>query len=136
MPAHNINYPWMSYYENYDYFEQRMSEHNRVSGIDKINPSLYHIELVNGNVIKTFICECYSFDVAEYFEATQELGELNAVVINSIWCGYSLEVKHLCRNRQVGIYKIREFMAALNMERYWQYLTDYEKEQFKEKGWL
>ena len=136
MPAHNKDFPWMSYYGNYNFFEQRMHEHSRVSAINKINPSLYHIECVDGRVIKVFICECYSFDVAEYIEACQELGELDAVIISSNWCGYTFDVKRHCMSKQVGVYDIGGFMAALNMNNYWQYLTEYEKEKFEENGWL
>lgn len=136
MPAHNDNFPWMSYYGNYNFFEQRMREHSKVNAIQKINPSLYHIELVDGRVIKTFICECYSFDIAEYIESCEELGELNAVLISSNWCGYSLDVKRYCMSEKVGVYDIRGFMSALNMNNYWQYLTQYEKDKFKENGWL
>jgi hypothetical protein len=136
MSAHNNNFPWMSYYGNYNFFEQRMREHSKVKVIQKVNPSLYHIELVDGRIIKTFICECYSFDVAEYIESCKELGELNAVIINSNWCGYSLDVKRYCMNEQVGVYDIGGFMAALNMNNYWQYLTKYEEDKFNENGWL
>ena len=45
MPAHNENFPWMSYYGNYNFFEKRMSEHSKVGAVKKVSPSLYHIEL-------------------------------------------------------------------------------------------
>lgn len=136
MPAHNKNFPWMSYYGNYNFFETRMHEHSKVSSIIKFNPSLYQIERVDGKIIKVFICECYSFDVAEYIEACQELGELDAVIISSNWCGYTFDVKRQCMSEQVGVYDISGFMAALNMDNYWQYLTKHEKKMFNENGWL
>ena len=135
MPAHNEDYPWMSYYVNYDFFEKRMREHSKVKTIKKVNSSLYQIELTNGRVIKTFICECYSFGIAEYIESQENIGELNAVVISSNWCGYSLDVKRHCMNEYVGVYDIGGFMAAINKKNYWEYLTEYEKEKFEEKGW-
>lgn len=135
MPAHNEDYPWMSYYGNYNFFEEKMRNHTKVENIRKVNPSFYKIKLTSGRVIKTFICECYSFGIAEYVESCQNLGKLDAVIINSIWCSYSLEVKRHCRDEHVGVYDITGFMAAIQMESYWQYLTEYEKEKFKEKGW-
>jgi len=126
----------MSYYGNYNFFEQRMREHSKVNVIRSVTPSFYHIELTDGRVIRTFICECYSFDVAEYIEVCQELGEVDAVVISSNWCGYSPGVKRHCMNEEVGIYDISGFMAAINKKNYWEYLTKGEKEKFKENGWL
>jgi hypothetical protein len=136
MPAHSNEFPWMSYYGNYSFFELRMREHSKVNSIRPINASLYKIERADGTIIKAFICECYSFDVAEYIEACQELGELDVVIISSNWCGYTFDVKRHCMSEQVGVYDIVGFMAALNMDRYWEYLTKYEREKFKENGWI
>lgn len=126
----------MSYYGHYEFFEQKMTSHGKICAIDKINPSLYQIKHVDGRVIKVFICECYSFDVAEYIEVCQKLGDVNAVIINSNWCGYTFDVKRHCMNKQVGVYKIGEFMAALNMKNYWECLTEFEKEKFEENDGL
>ncbi len=136
MAAQNKDYPWMSYYGHYEFFEKRMREHSKVSSIVKVSPSRYDITCSNGKIIQVFICECYSFDVAEYTEVCQKLGKLNAIIICSNWCGYTLNVKRQCMNEQVGVYDIGGFMAALNMDCYWQYLTEDEKEEFKKNGWL
>lgn len=113
-----------------------MHEHNNVNVVRNVTPSLYQIELMDGRVIRTFVCECYSFDVAEYMEVCQKLGEVDAVVISSNWCGYSPGVKRHCMNQGVGVYDIRGFMAAINKRNYWEYLTEEEKENFEENGWL
>lgn len=136
MPARNKKFPWMGHYGHYNFFESRMREHSKVDSVTQINPSYYHIERTHGETLRTFICECYSFDVAEYIEATNELGELDAVVINSNWCGYTCEVKRYCMSEQVGIYDIAGFMAALNMDKHWEYLTEYERKKFAENGWI
>ena len=136
MPAHQDSFPWMSYYGNYDFFEQRMHEHSKVNEVKKITPSLYDILLTDGRAIRTFVCECYSFDVAEFIEVCHGLGEVNAVVINSNWCGYSPNVKRHCMSQKVGVYDIRGFMAAINKTNYWEYLTEVEKEMFEKRGWL
>lgn len=129
MSAHSKEFPWMSYYGNYNFFESKMLDHSKVQSIKKINASLYHIERLDGTKIKTFICECYSFDIAEYIEVCQELGEIDAIIINSNWCGYTFDVKRHCMSRKVGIYDIGGFMAALNIPNYWEYLTKYERDK-------
>ncbi|MDT3230136.1 MULTISPECIES: hypothetical protein [Pseudomonas] len=125
MAAQNKNFPWMSHYEEYGFFEDRMRGHNKVSSLKNIQGGLYDLSLTNGKILKIFICECYSYGVAEYQETIQKLGQLDAIIINSNWCGYSPEAKIYCRERSVGLFKIREFMAALNLTRYWEYLTEY-----------
>ena len=136
MAAHNNNFPWLSYYENYDFFEQRMREHSKVLSCENINIGLYNITLLNGITLRVFICECYSFSTAEYVESCEEYGGLDAVVISSNWCGYSYELKRDCMIDEVGIYDIKGFMAAINRKDFWNYLNEDEREKFKEYGWL
>jgi len=116
----------MSHYGEYQFFEERMRNHNKVSKLKNIQGGLYEILLKNGKTLKIFICECYSYGVAEYEETVQNLGPLDAIIINSNWCGYSSEAKSYCRERLVGLFDIREFMAALNLTRYWEYPTENE----------
>lgn len=136
MPAHSKNFPWMSYYENYNFFEQGMQEHSKVLSCSNVKPGLYDIKLTNGKNIKVFICECYSFGTAEYIESCQNYGEINAVVISSNWCGYSLELKRDCMADKVGIFDIRGFMSAINKAEFWIYLTPDEKDRFEKFGWI
>ena len=136
MPAHNDEFPWMSYYGNYRFFKERMLSHNKVNKIQNITESLFEINLSEGRIIKVFICECYSFSLSEYHEIVEKLGTINAIIINSNWCGYAPEAKRYCREHGVGLFSIGEFMAALNLENFWMYLTSEEKEYFRESGWL
>ncbi len=135
MPAHNKEFPWLSYYKNYNFFENRMRKHSKVSDIRNITIGLYEIDLTNGNALRVFICECYSYDVAEYYETEENIGEVDVVIINSNWCSYTLDAKFHCLERKVGLFDISGFMAALNKEKYWEVMTDYEREKFTEKGW-
>lgn len=136
MPAHSDKFPWLSYYGHYDFFEQRMQEHNKVFSCENISKGLYNISLHNGKKLKVFICECYAYGTAEYIESCENYGKLDAIVISSNWCGYSIELKYECMKNEVGIFTIAGFMAAINKNMYWTYLTNNEKEQFEKLGWL
>ena len=136
MPAQNNKFPWMSYYGNYKFFEDRMLSHNKVYRIQNTGEGLYEIDLGGGRLIRVFICECYSFGLAEYYESVEKLGKIQAVIINSNWCGYTIEAKRYCREHGVGLFNIGEFMAALNTKIFCEYLTKQEKEYFEEQGWL
>lgn len=133
MPAHNESFPWMSYYGNYRFFEDRMRYHNKVTDIRNTSKGLYEIDLTDGRTLIVFICECYSFGLAEYYESVDNLGALNAVVINSNWCGYTMDAKLYCREQNIGLFDIRGFMAALNLRNYWEYLTKEEEEILEER---
>lgn len=136
MPANSTMFPWPSYYGHYNFFEQRMATHSAVAAIRPLDDGLYEISLKAGQSLKVFVCECYSFGQAEYAESVQKLGRLDAIVINSNWCGYTHELKMQCRSECVGLFSVGDFMGALNKREYWLYLNKHDLQTFKEKGWL
>lgn len=129
-------FPWPSYYGHFNFFEARMRGHSRVAAFKGNDAGVYDLTLASGGSIRIFICECYSFGLAEYIETIEKLGRLDAIVINSAWCGYTWDAKRTSRSDKVGLYKIGDFMAALNKPEVWDYLNDAEKETFQKKGWL
>jgi hypothetical protein len=135
MPANSRSFPWLSYYGNYDFFEARLKAHSKVSTLTLEGTGLYNLILTRGSKLRVFVCECYAFGIAEYHECIQKIGQLDAVVIDSAWCGYSDEAKLHCRAQKVGLFKIGEFMAALNVSKPWAYLTTEQKEHFEKQGW-
>lgn len=124
----------MSYYRNYKFFEDRMRSHSKVVDVRNVDAGLYEIALIDGRTLRVFICECYSFGLAEYFESVEKLGALDAVIINSNWCGYTMEAKLHCRASSVGLFDIGGFMSALNLRNHWEYLTKQEKEYLEKNG--
>ncbi len=129
MPAHNAIFPWLSYYGNYKFFEDRMTEHSKVSKVAHLDTGLYAVHLLDGRLIKVFICECYAFSDAEYIEVVEKYGPINAVVISSNWCGYDFETKLTRMEEGVGVFDIKGFMAAVNFRNYWEYMTEWEKDR-------
>ncbi len=136
MPAYSDEFPWPSHYGHFNFFEERMSEHGEVTSYEYLGDGLYNIARDDGGELRVFICECYSYGMAEYEESVQAHGNIDAIIINSNWCGYTPELKKHCREREVGVFNIRDFMAALNREKYWLYLSEDEKDQFERLGWI
>jgi hypothetical protein len=136
MPAYSSEFPWPSHYGHFNYFEDRMRGHNRVRELRRESDGVYDIIRTHGDMLRTFICECYSFGVAEYFEAVEMLGHLDAIVINSAWCGYTDEAKILTRERRVGLFKIPDLMGALHRPEYWDYFNEWEAQRLKKRGML
>lgn len=135
MSAQNEYFPWASHYGHFEFFESRMRSHSRVEDLQSQGNGVYLLKRIHGDSLKVFICECYSYGLAEYMETEQNLGKLDVVIINSIWCGYTYDAKHHCRDNKVGLFDIGEFMAALNKPQYWTHLTEEQKEYFEKKGW-
>lgn len=136
MTAHSTTFPWPSHYRHFNYFEAQMKKHGKVASLTAHGSGVYDLTRIQGDTLRIFICECYAFGVAEYMETIENLGHVEVVIINSAWCGYTPDAKLHCRESNVGLFKIGDFMGALHSDDYWQYLTEVEKENFKKQGWL
>lgn len=136
MAAHSRSFPWTSHYGHFDHFEGQMAKHDKVAHLTPHGNGVYELTRTRGDTLRIFICECYAFGVAEYMETVDKLGKIDAVIINSAWCGYTPEAKRHCRESNFGLFKIGELMGALHHDDYWRYLTKVEEEFFKKKGWL
>ncbi|MDR2249015.1 hypothetical protein [Acinetobacter sp.] len=125
MVAANKEFPWMSYYGNYKFFLSRLKNHDKVLRIEPIEAKngIYKIHLSN-RILNIFICECYCFGVAEYYELLDKVdAKIDAIVINSNWCGYTSEVKELCKEFNVGVFEFGEFFGAINRKDFWNYIS-------------
>ena len=127
MGAHSEDFPWPSHYGDYKYFEANMNNHHLVTSLDYQGDGVYILNRKEGCPLRVFICECYSFGVAEYTEVVEQIGKVDVVIIDSRWCEYTSDAKHYCRELKVGLFKIGEFMGALNRDDYWNYFPDEEK---------
>ncbi|MDH6234922.1 hypothetical protein M2281_005543 [Mesorhizobium soli] len=136
MAAHSAIFPWPSHYGHYRFFEGQIIRHGKVASLKSEGSGAYQLTRTRGDALRVFICECYAFGIAEYFETIEQLGRLDAVIINSAWCGYSPDAKRHCRDENVGLFSIGEFMGALHRDDHWAYLTDKEEEYFRKQGWL
>ena len=136
MAAYSDEFPWPNSKGHFDFFERMMHAHDRVRDLRSHGNGRYTLEKNDGARLSLFVCDCYSFGKAEYLETIENFGRLDTVIISSNWCGYTADVKEQCRDEKVGLYNIRDFMAALNLRQLWSYLNDYEKDRLRKKGHL
>ncbi len=134
MGAYSNEYPWPPHYGHFKFFEERMEAHSRVKSVKELQSGLYELTLLDQRTLRVFICECYSYGIAEYYETVSKLGKVDAVIINSNWCGYTDEAKFHCRDLKIGLFDIRDFMAALNKPKLWLYLNSFQDERYKKAG--
>lgn len=123
MPAHSDEFPWPSPYGNYQFFEQRMRSHGKVAKFSSDALGCYLLTLAGTAQMVVFVCDCYSFGLAEYFEVRSKIDELDAIIVNSNWCGYTTEAKNAAIGDRVGIFNIADFMGALNRSDFWNYTS-------------
>ncbi|MBX5219585.1 hypothetical protein HJC04_04505 [Rhizobium sp. NLR8a] len=131
MAARSEAFPWPSHYGHFRFFEDRMKGHSRVANLASAGNGIYELTRDTGQVLRVFICECYSFGVAQFIDVQNQLGDVDVVIINSNWCGYTKDAREHCRASQVGLFTIAEFMGALAREDFWNYQIPAERERDK-----
>lgn len=107
-----------------------------VKSLENVGGGVYNLTLSDSRNLRLFICECYSYGLAEYMETVDNIGKLDSVIINSNWCGYTDELKLQCRSDGIGLFDIRDFMAAINQRDYWLYLNEHDEKRFRKRGLL
>lgn len=139
MAASSSAFPWPGHYGHFQFVEAQLNGHDKVVSINNDGGGVYSLVRLQGDTLRILVCECYSFGVAEYLEVVNNLGKVDVVIINSAWCGYTDDVKQHCRSEKVGVFKIGEFMSAINKNQYWMHLSQREQDEIvrkqQEKKW-
>lgn len=98
------------------WFEQKIKGHTRVRGLQAINELVYVVERVNMPDVRVWLCEAYTFGVADYYAVRQADPEVNAVVVLSVWNHYTPEAVAEAKGDGVLIGTTGELMSALHRE--------------------
>lgn len=133
MPANSSSFPWPSYYSDHTFFKKVMFGNHYVADLVQIDDAIYEVKRTYGDTIRIFICECYSYGATEYIETMEKLDDLNAIIIDSNWCGYTYDAKILAYSDGVGLFKITEFMYRIRREDFLE-PTEEELEIYRKNG--
>lgn len=136
MPAHSNEFPWPSYYGHFKFFEEKIKYHSAVKSLSGGEGGVYVVGRHIGDDLRVFVCDCYSFGYAEFIDTVTRLGGVDAIVVNSTWCGYTMDAKKAAYERRIGVFRLRDFMASLNKRDVWTYLDERDSELFEKNGWL
>lgn len=137
MPAFSDKFPWPSHHGHFNFFEDRMTSHSSVIVLQNTSVGLYKIvRKADPRALTVFICDCYSFGCAEAMETIGNIGSIDAIIINSSWCSYSMDAKHYCIDKKIGLFNIGDFMRSIHIKNFWSYLNEDEDKFFREKGWV
>ncbi|MBY5827671.1 hypothetical protein [Rhizobium leguminosarum] len=123
MTAYKSDFPWPSYDGRFKFFEDRVNGHEKVEQLVNLGGGFFEVTRRGGDKLRAFVCECYTFGVAEFIEVRDHCADVSAIVISSSWCGYTDDVKDYCKALKIGVFNISEFMGALNREEFWSYVV-------------
>ena len=104
------------------FVEQALSTHNNVATFRQRANGLYEIERKKGREVVVSLTDLYTLGTADVIEAMHTSSDLNCVVTTSAWNSYTRDAKQYGKEHGVGVFKLREFLGALWIDKLWNYV--------------
>lgn len=100
-----------------EYFERGMLGHNAVSSITDLHNNLYIIERTEGRSdLRVLIADIYICGESDILDITYNYNDLDCIVLVGFYNRYSRCAKELALSSNVGLFDMREFYGAINLE--------------------
>ncbi|HEM3459881.1 hypothetical protein V9Z57_08950 [Streptococcus suis] len=115
--------------DSINFFEQILATHDKIITYQELDNFVYELSLENGTEYLVWLTNKYTVSINDVVEKKAE--GLDALVTISGWNGYTYEAKEYALQQHFGLFKIREFMGALNYPDPSQYYMGIDKEDGK-----
>ena len=124
MPDQFVKFPRR---ESIAFFEKAMNTPSRVSGYKCLSDSYYEIHRDELPTIRVFVANYYALSVADYYDIVSEY-EVDCLVTISNWNSVTQDAYELGKSNGVGVFKMNEFLGALNYARPCTYIRPIDRE--------
>lgn len=74
----------------------------------------FEIYLADGRILVTYIGDVYVLTAADVREIVSEYEVVDCIVVVSNWDEYTSEAKEIAKTMGIGVFKLKEFMKAIN----------------------
>ncbi|HEM3634382.1 TPA: hypothetical protein U1C38_002267 [Streptococcus suis] len=115
--------------DSINFFEQILVTHDRIITYQELDNFVYELLLENDTKYLVWLTNKYTVSINDVVEKIAE--GLDALVTISGWNSYTYEAKEYALQQHFGLFKIREFMGALNYPDPSQYYMGIDKEDGK-----
>ncbi len=110
--------------ESIEKFVKYLQSSNAVKAVVRESDQLLIVERVKHPPLRVFMTNVYIVGLADVYDISTQAGEVDAIVTMSEWNGYTAEAKASCKERNIGLFKFREFLGAIyyDGEQYFDYI--------------
>ena len=126
MPDYFIKFPRP---ESIHFFEQAMRSHDKVESFRKLSDSYYEITRYDIPKIRVFVSNYYVLSLSDYYDIKDEYPDIDCLITISNWNRVSEDAYRQGKRNQVGVFTMREFMGAINIERPYRYIRPIDRER-------
>lgn len=114
--------------ESMAYFEKAMHRHNSVQTVEKLEDYYYRIFRYDMAPVNAVITNYYSLGLGELLDILEEYPNANCVITISNWNGCTEQAYREGKRNRVGVFKMGEFMGAINCARPYTYIRPIDRE--------
>lgn len=130
-----IDYSRYPRQESIAFFEKAMNQHDKVAYIRKISEYYYEVIRENMPSVNVLVTNFYTVGLANVQEILSDYNDIDCIVTISNWNGYTQEAQDWGTSHHVGVFKMDEFMGALNVSEPYRYLRPKDRENNSEHPW-
>lgn len=124
MPDQFVKFPRR---ESIAFFEKAMNNHSIVIGCRRLSDSYYEIYRDELPTIKVFVANYYALSLSDYYDIVSDY-KVDCLVTISKWNGVTQDAYELGKSNGVGVFKMDEFLGALNYARPCTYIRPIDRE--------
>lgn len=110
------------------FFENHVSDHNRVNRLERISDYYYKIRRYGMPDVKVLVTNYYVLGQDELDDLLSEYPDADCIITMSGWNRYTSQAYNYGQRHCVGVFKFGEFLGALNNERPYQYTRPVDRE--------
>jgi hypothetical protein len=120
---------WNVAYSAIRFLEQVLSNHRAVESFERSDDIRFTIRRRNGlPIANAVLVDQYEFGVAAFYEVLEEFKDVNVIVNNGNWNHIAFNWRELFKNTGVAVFSATDFMGALNVAEFEQYVPRDERE--------
>jgi hypothetical protein len=98
------------------FIENFLANHSFINRMEKLNIAMFDVELKDGRSLRVFATNTYFFTEYTFEKIMTVDPAIDAIICSNPYGSYTWEVKALCIDRKIGLFKLREFMGAIRKD--------------------
>jgi len=107
------------------YVNEFLSQHTSIASMEPVSRGVFITECNDGRRLRVFVTNTYFFTDYTYEKILIEDPNINVIICSNPYSQYTDSAKRRCAEDNIGLFKLGEFMGALNYqgERFLNYIS-------------
>lgn len=111
---------WNVSFAQISWLQRLLEQHENIKSLSRSQDILFSVERgTSKDKIKILCLNEYTMSLSDVVRALDEFGSVQIIYVGGGWCGYTMEAKNYCLERNIGLYVTNEMSGGLWKNDYW-----------------